>query len=176
MTIELSRCTLRHWHADDEEALARHANNRAVWLNLRDAFPHPYTREDARRFLGAVAKQDPRTYFCIATKEGEAIGSIGYGLREDVERFSSEIGYWLAEPHWNRGIATEVLVAVTRQAIESHRLNRVYALPYEWNASSCRVLEKAGYELEGRLRRSAFKDGRFVDQLMYAFLSEEAGR
>jgi RimJ/RimL family protein N-acetyltransferase len=86
-----------------------------------------------------------------------------------VERVSSEIGYWLAEPFWGRGIATEALVATTRYAAAEHGLTRIYALPFASNTASCRVLEKAGYRLEGRLRRSAIKNGSVTDQLQYAF-------
>jgi RimJ/RimL family protein N-acetyltransferase len=91
-----------------------------------------------------------------------------------VERVSAEIGYWLAEPFWGRGIATEVLMAVTEYAIATHALTRVYALPFAWNAASCRVLEKAGYGLEGRLRRSAIKNGAITDQVQYAFVVPES--
>src|SRR5204863_9899160 len=98
----------------------------------------------------------------------EAIGGVGFVLRPDVERVSAEIGYWLGEPFWGRGIATDALSAVTAYAIEQHQLTRVFAVPFAWNAASCRVLEKAGYVLEARLRRSAIKDGRMTDQLQYA--------
>jgi ribosomal-protein-alanine N-acetyltransferase len=94
-------------------------------------------------------------------------------LHPDVERVSAEIGYWLAEPFWGRGIATEALTAVTRHAIEAHDLTRVYALPFAWNVPSCRVLEKAGFVLEARLRRSAIKDGVVTDQMQYAFIPPE---
>ena len=161
---------VRDWRASDAEALPRHANDRRIWLGLRDAFPHPYTPEDAHRFLAMVAAQDPRTYFCIASPHDEAIGAIGFLRHQDVERFSAEIGYWLSRRHWGHGIATAALVAVTRHAIETHGLNRLYALPFAGNPASVRVLEKAGYVLEGRLHRSAFKDGRFVDQFLYAFV------
>ena len=97
-------------------------------------------------------------------------------LHQDVERVSAEIGYWLGEPFWGRGIATEALDAMTRYAIETHALTRMYALPFAWNAASCRVLEKAGYVLEGRLRRSAIKDGVVIDQLQYAFIAPEHDR
>ena len=96
-------------------------------------------------------------------------------LRHDVERVSAEIGYWLAEPFWGRGITTDALRAVTKYAIESHGLTRIYAVPFAWNVASCRVLEKAGYVLEGRLRNSAIKDGRLTDQMQYAFVVDSAG-
>jgi RimJ/RimL family protein N-acetyltransferase len=82
---------------------------------------------------------------------------------------SAEIGYWLGEPYWGRGIMTEALTAVTLYAIERHQLTRLFALPFAGNVASCRVLEKSGYTLEGRLRRSAIKSGVILDQLQYAF-------
>jgi len=86
---------------------------------------------------------------------------------------SAEIGYWLGESYWGRGIASEALSAVTAYAIEEHHLTRVFAVPFAWNTASCRVLEKAGYVLEARLRRSAVKDGKLTDQFQYAFIVPE---
>jgi ribosomal-protein-alanine N-acetyltransferase len=149
--------------------MARYADNRKIWLNLRDAFPHPYTSDDAREFIRSVRNRTPETSFAIAVN-GEAVGSAGFVPRHDVERVSAEIGYWIAEPFWGRGIATDALIALTSHAIATHSLTRVYALPFARNTASCRVLEKAGYVLEGRLRRSAIKDGVIIDQLQYAFV------
>lgn len=150
-------------------SLALHANNRKVWLNLRDRFPHPYSEHDARNFIRAAHRMNPETFFAIGV-DGFAVGGIGFVLQSDVERVSAEVGYWLGEPFWGRGIATDALRALTRYAIEQHRLTRVFAVPFADNTASCRVLEKAGYTLEGRLRRSAIKDGHIVDQLQYAFV------
>ena len=169
MQLTLTSCVVRSWRTADAEPLARHADNRKIWLNLRDVFPHPYTPSDAREFIRSVRHRAPETTFAIAMGE-EAVGSVGFVLRVDVERVSAEIGYWLAEPFWGRGIATEALVAATDYAITTHRLTRVYALPFAWNGASCRVLEKAGYVLEGRLRRSAIKNGVITDQMQYAFI------
>ena len=169
LELTLRTCVVRSWRTSDSDALLRHANNYKIWLNLRDAFPHPYTRQDARAYIRSVRDRVPETTFAIAV-EGEAVGSIGFVLRHDVERVSAEIGYWLAEPFWGRGITTEALVAVTRFAIDTHRLTRIYALPFAWNIASCRVLEKAGYVLEARLRQSAIKDGKITDQMQYAFI------
>jgi ribosomal-protein-alanine N-acetyltransferase len=167
MDMKLSRCTVRSWKKEDADSVARYANNRKIWMNLRDAFPHPYSISDARRFIDLCQSKDPETYFCIAGGD-EAIGSIGFVMLTDVARFSAEIGYWLGEPFWGRSIMTEALNAVTRYAISAHGLNRVFALPFEWNQASVRVLEKAGYTLEGRLHKSAFKDGQVIDQFLYA--------
>jgi ribosomal-protein-alanine N-acetyltransferase len=172
MQLTLTSCAVRSWRIADAESLARHADNRKIWLNLRDAFPHPYTIRDARDFIKSVRERAPETTFAIDVG-GEAAGSVGFVLRHDVERVSAEIGYWLAEPFWGRGIATEALAAVTQHAVAVHKLTRVYALPFAWNAASCRVLEKAGYVLEARLRRSAIKNGIVTDQLQYAFIVPE---
>ena len=172
MEIKLKSCDVRSWRMGDAEALARHGNNHKIWMNLRDAFPHPYTIHDAREFIKSLRHRTPETTFAISVN-GEAAGSVGFVLRHDVERVSAEIGYWLAEPFWGRGIATEALVAMTDYAIATHALTRVYALPFAWNAASCRVLEKAGYVLEARLRRSAIKNGVITDQLQYAFVVPE---
>jgi RimJ/RimL family protein N-acetyltransferase len=167
--LTLDKCVVRSWRPADAETLARYANNRRVWINLRDAFPHPYTLQDAREFIRAIRSRSPETTFAIAVGD-EAVGSIGFVLHPDVERVSAEIGYWLAEPFWGRGIVAEALAAVTRHAIERHALTRIYAVPFAWNAASCRVLEKAGYVLEARLRNSAVKDGRLTDQMQYAYI------
>jgi ribosomal-protein-alanine N-acetyltransferase len=172
MEIPLRSCVVRSWRLGDADAIARHANNHKIWLNLRDAFPYPYTVQDAREFIKSVKDRTPETTFTIAVN-GEAAGSVGFVLRHDVERVSAEIGYWLAEPFWGRGIATEALVAMTGYTIATHHLTRLYALPFAWNAASCRVLEKAGYILEARLRRSAIKNGVITDQLQYAFVVAE---
>ena len=171
MLLKLKSCVLRSWRIADAEALARHADNRKIWLNLRDAFPHPYTRHDAREFIQSVTSRPPETTFAIAV-DGEAVGCVGFVLRPDVERVSAEIGYWLAESFWGRGIATDALIALTDYAIATHSLTRVYALPFAWNTASCRVLEKAGYRLEARLRRSAIKNGVITDQMQYALVAD----
>jgi RimJ/RimL family protein N-acetyltransferase len=168
MVVKLTSCEIRSWKASDLESLVQYANNRNVWINVRDRFPYPYTTHDGRAFLRHTRDQRPETAFAIAI-HGEAVGGMGFQLQSDVERVSAEIGYWLGEPFWGRGIATEALVALTEYAIATHDLTRVYAVPFAWNTASCRVLEKAGYVLEGRLRRSAIKDGRVTDQLQYAF-------
>jgi RimJ/RimL family protein N-acetyltransferase len=173
--LSLKTCEIRSWRPADLESLVEHANNRKIWLNLRDAFPHPYTPRAGREFLRRMRTMTPQTTFAIAV-EGRAVGAIGFVLHGDVERVSAEIGYWLGEPFWGRGIATEAVVAVTDHAIRAHALTRLFAVPFAWNTASCRVLEKAGYVLEGRLRRSVIKDGVVTDQMQYAFMAPEPDR
>jgi [ribosomal protein S5]-alanine N-acetyltransferase len=169
MKLALTRSIVRSWTNDDLASLVKYANNRKIWLNLRDRFPHPYTRRDGREFINLARSQRPETMFAIEV-DGEAAGGVGFVPHADVERVSAEIGYWLGEPFWGRGIVSEALVAVTKHAVETQHLTRVYAVPYARNEASCRVLEKAGYVLEGRLRRSCIKDGEIIDQLQYAFV------
>ncbi|MYE06597.1 MAG: GNAT family N-acetyltransferase, partial [Chloroflexi bacterium] len=109
--------------------------------------------------------------FAIAST-AQVIGGIGLRLRSDVFRRSAEIGYWLAEPFWGRGIATAALRALTKHAFEQFNLVRIDASVYEWNPASARVLEKAGYTFEARLARSIYKDGQIVDRLIYAKLRD----
>lgn len=172
MHVRLTQAEVRPWQGSDAPSLAAHANNRKVWRNLRDAFPHPYSLEDAHAFIHVALVRTPESFFAIAV-DNQAIGGIGFTLHGDVERVSAEIGYWLGEAFWGRGIVTEALRAVTQYAVRTHELTRVYAVPYEWNPASFRVLEKAGYVPEGRLRRSAIKDGRVIDQVLYAFVVPE---
>jgi RimJ/RimL family protein N-acetyltransferase len=158
---------IRDWCIDDASSIARYANNRKIWTNLRDAFPYPYSKNDALAYISRSLQTDPRVAFAIAT-EREAIGSIGLMPGKDVHRFSAELGYWLAEPFWRRGIMTEAVKAVSKYALETLGFSRIYAEPYATNTASARVLEKSGFVLEGIMRASVFKDGRVLDQFLYA--------
>jgi RimJ/RimL family protein N-acetyltransferase len=175
MRLELVRSVIRSWQEGDADSLAAHANNRKIWRNLRDAFPHPYSVADAQAFIQSARAQSPEARFAIEV-DGRAVGGIGFTLGADVERVSAEVGYWLGEDYWGRGITTEALKAVTRYAAQAHRLTRIYAVPYEWNQASFRVLEKAGYTWEARLRRSAIKDGQVIDQVLFAYVVPESDR
>jgi len=167
MLIPTSFGGIRPWISNDADALVKYANNRKVWLNMRDAFPHPYTGVSAATFLEMTVRQSPTTFFAIATQE-EAIGGIGVSLNQDVHRMTAEMGYWLGEPFWGKGLMTEAVAKFTEYAFESFHLMRIYAEPYASNPNSCRVLEKAGFMLEGRLRSSVIKDGQILDQFLYA--------
>jgi RimJ/RimL family protein N-acetyltransferase len=169
--LELATCTVRSWEWRDRDAIVRHANNRKVSINLRDRFPYPYTLSDARNWLESVVGYEPETNFAIAVA-GEAVGGIGFTLQHDVGRRSAEIGYWLGEEFWGRGIATDALIAVTEHAFANYDLCRLYAHVFDWNGASARVLEKAGYSFEGRLRKSVTKEGQTIDQLMYAMIRD----
>ena len=171
MEFKLTSCTVRSWEWRDREAIVRHANNRNVWLNLRDRFPHPYTNTDARNWLEMVVGVRPENSFAIAVAD-EAVGGIGFTVQHDVGHRSAEIGYWLGEEFWGRGLATQALIAVTDYAFANYDLCRMFAHVFEWNPASARVLEKAGYQFEGRLKKSVTKDGQTIDQLMYAVVRD----
>ena len=166
MEIDCGTCTVRPWRQGDEPALVRHANNLEIWRNLRDQFPHPYTSEDAAGWVKFASAQTPPTNFAIVVDE--PVGGIGLMLHQDVERVSAEIGYWLGESHWNKGIASAAVRAVTTYAFEQLPLTRIFAVPYAGNIAFQRVLEKAGYVREALLRRSAIKDGQVLDQVLLA--------
>lgn len=171
MKLKLSKSILREWKTGDEESLVQHANSRAIWRNLRDAFPHPYTLADASHWIEVANPTTPITNFAIVV-DGAAVGGIGLVLKDDVFRRSAEIGYWLGEQFWGRGIVTEAVRAVTDYAFATFDLCRVYAGVFEWNPASMRVLEKAGYGLECRMRKSVTKDGQTLDELIYAVIRE----
>src|SRR5258707_9012600 len=136
---------VREWGEVDAEAVAGQANDRRVWLGLRDGFPHPYGNEDGKRFIAMARAMPPRTYFAIEV-EGRLAGGIGYTLHSDVERIGAEVGYWLGHEFWGKGIATTALRLLTTHAFQANpELRRLWAVPYATNAASGRVLEKAGY-------------------------------
>jgi RimJ/RimL family protein N-acetyltransferase len=168
--IVLSRCTLRPWRAGDEPSLERHANNRNVSRNLRDRFPYPYTSADAKAWIAFNAGLTPPVQHFAIVVDGGAVGGIAVEPNEAERRRSAEVGYWLAEPFWGRGIATEALRAITEYAFKTFDVCRLEAGVYAWNPASARVLEKAGYTLEGRARQAVIKDGQMTDRLLYGLV------
>ncbi len=162
--------TLRAWRSADVASLVKYANNPNVARQLRDRFPHPYTAADARQFVQAAAKDRPTTGFAI-TVNGEAVGGVGIAPGADVERFSAEVGYWLGEPFWGRGLTLEAVRLISGYAFTTCNMLRLFALPFADNVRSTRVLEKAGYTREGILRASSVKDGVPKDQALYALVN-----
>lgn len=171
LPLDVAGCVIRPFQSSDRDAIVRHANNWNVAQNMRDRFPHPYTMADAEVWLALVPTQSPATNFAIATTE-ELIGGIGLMLQDDVFRRGAELGYWLGETYWGRGIATAAVRAFTCYALEAHDLLRVFAGVFSWNPGSMRVLEKAGYVREGVLRQSVVKDGQVLDKMLYAVTRE----
>ncbi|GIQ82495.1 hypothetical protein KIPB_003647 [Kipferlia bialata] len=168
---------LRH---TDAEAIARHANNPSIAANLRDMFPHPYTLDDAITFLGYSVQEGfdlpPLLGIVYEGERGEGeevVGCVGLTLGKDVERYSAELGYWLSEQHWGKGVVTGAVKAIVQHAFSTLGLLRVFAEPYSHNRASCKVLEKSGFQCEGLLRASSVKSGVVIDQYMYAIVNED---
>ena len=149
----------------------KYANNVNVAKQLRDRFPHPYTAADARQFIHSTVPVRPVTSFAIVV-DGEAVGGAGFAPGADVERYSAEVGYWLAEPFWGRGITADAVRLLSRYAFDTCNMLRLFALPFADNAQSIRVLEKAGYTREATLRANSVKHGVVRDQALYALVNE----
>jgi ribosomal-protein-alanine N-acetyltransferase len=164
-----SLCVVRAPREADASSLARHANDRDIWINLRNAFPHPYTLEDAQWWIDNVSRQKSRVSFVIDVN-GEACGGIGLKLGEDIESGTAEVGYWLGKEHWGRGVMSAALITLCQYAFDSLGLIRLFAVPIVWNSASFRVLEKAGFQREGTLRKACTKDGTVADMAMYALV------
>lgn len=173
MERRLELCTLRPWREGDEQSLARHADNPNVALHLRERFPRPYTLADAESWIAMASKELPAHNLAIEV-EGAAVGGIGLTPGSDIHRISAEVGYWLGERFWGRGIATCALQRFARYAFnEISILNRVFAYVDADHPASIRVLEKAGFRQEGKLLGAATKGGRIVDQFLFGITRRE---
>ena len=167
--LSLEGLVLRPWTSDDEASLVRHANNRNIWRNVRDRFPHPYTENDAKLWI-KIANRDTTMLNLAIEVDRQAVGGVGIVFKDDVYRRTAEIGYWLGEAYWNRGIASQAVAAVSDYVFTHFDIVRLYAGVFAPNRASARVLEKAGYTFEARLRQSVFKDGQILDEMVYARL------
>lgn len=163
---------LRPMRYADREILARLANNKKIWNNLRDMFPHPYTIQDAEKFIDIAKTHEPTINFAIEYKQ-EFAGVMGIILQQDVYRKSAEIGYWIGEPYWNKGIATIALKLATEYGFNELKLERLFAGIFENNNGSKRVLEKCGYKMEGISRKAVFKHKGLIDEYRFGKLKNE---
>jgi [ribosomal protein S5]-alanine N-acetyltransferase len=160
---------LRPWSILDMDNIVKYANNKKIADNLTDAFPFPYSREDAIDFFNRFKDFDPPRVFAIEVG-GVACGSIGISPQTDVHRKNAEIGYWLAEEYWGQGIITEAVRQIVEYGFRTFDINRIFARPYATNIPSHRVLEKAGLKLEARFEKSIFKNGQYLDELIFSIL------
>jgi RimJ/RimL family protein N-acetyltransferase len=172
MKIIFNEFCIRSYEFSDLDAIVKYANNYNVSRLLRDQFPHPYTRFDAEAWLMESCNQEIETNFAIANHT-ELIGGIGIVRQTDVNRFSAEIGYWIAEPFWGKGIVTNALKIFTDYVFRNFEINRIFANVFEGNTASERVLLKAGYKKEAMLRKAVCKEKKFLDEYIYAILKEE---
>jgi [ribosomal protein S5]-alanine N-acetyltransferase len=166
MRIASPSSTLRDWSTNDAASVVKYADNPRIACHLRDAFPSPYTRADADRFI-ALAIGPGRHLFLAIEVGDEAVGGIGISPLEDMRRRTAEIGYWLAEPFWGRGIATDAVRSLVPVAFEQPGIVRLEAGIYADNPASMRVLEKCGFVREAIHKKAVTKNGRLLDEIMY---------
>ncbi len=173
LPIAAGPVTLRRWRKSDRDDLVAHADNRAVWRNMTHLFPHPYTTSDATSWIERCIDQDPPQDLVVAVDD-RLVGVCGMGREEGVNRYTSEVGYWLGERHWGRGIMTAAFRAFVGYVWDTFDVQRLQATVFAWNPASARVLEKSGFTLEGVHRQAICKDDEFVDLLMFSQLRSES--
>jgi len=157
---------LRKWNEADLDSLVKYANNSNVAKWLTNAFPHPYTREDGKAYLSMIANDNPTKVFAIEVNN-EAVGSIGIFPQSDIHEKSAEMGYWLAEGYWGKGIMPKAIDEITKYGFRTFDIVRIFARPFSTNLNSQRVLEKSGFILEAKLKSALFKNGEFLDEMIY---------
>lgn len=162
---------LREFNDSDIARVAELCDNKKIWINVRDIFPSPYTLKDAEFFIGLCNNAKPATTFAIEFNS-ELVGCIGLELQSDIHKKSAELGYWIGEPYWGKGIASQAVPKLVEFGFETFGLNRIYACVYDYNKASCRVLEKSGFQLEGILRKAVYKNESFCDEYRYAIIRE----
>lgn len=158
---------LRPWNIEDAESLVENANNFEIARFMSDAFPYPYTIEHAKNFIAFATKDDPIHIFAIEMN-GKAAGGIGIHPQADIMKKNAELGYWLGEKYWGKGIISKAILEIIPWAFNTYDITRIYARPFGTNIASQKVLEKAGFVLEARIKDNIFKNGAYLDELIYA--------
>ena len=167
------QCEIRSWQLSDAKKLAQMLNNKNILDNLRDGLPYPYTETDGKEYITAMLNADKNEVFAFAvTYCGELAGSVGVVRQSNIHNKTAELGYYIAEEFWNKGIATQAVKSACAKVFESSDILRIYAEPFARNKASCKVLEKAGFVCEGTLRANAVKNGAVEDMKMYALLKK----
>jgi len=159
--------SLRPWTINDLESLVKFANNKKIANFMTNKFPHPYTKENGLQFIEFALKQTPNSIFAIDVN-GQAVGGIGIHPQDDIHCKNAELGYWLAEPFWGQGITTKAIIKMVDYGFITFNINRIFARPFGTNSASQRVLEKTGFKLEARFEKTLFKNGEYIDELVYA--------
>lgn len=164
-------CTIRGWILDDKESLAETLNNPHILRNLRNGIPYPYTIQDAEDYIQAMMKANEQELLAFAiVVDDQVVGSLSVSRGIDIHSWSGELGYYIAEPYWGKGIATSAVQQACKHVFEHTDIIRIFAEPFAYNTASCRVLEKSGFQLEGTLHNYAIKDGKVLDMKMYALV------
>lgn len=169
--MEKNECILRPWRMEDVPALASTLSNEKILRNLRDGLPYPYTEKDAAAYLSAVLAAPAEELFAFAiTVEGKVVGNITAERQRNIHRQTAELGYYLGEAFWGRGIMTSAVRQICHDVFAESDILRIFAQPFAENIASCRVLEKAGFTQEGVLRKNAVKNGRVLDMKLYSLV------
>lgn len=164
-------CKIRKWKLSDAKDLAAALSNQKIQDNLRDGLPYPYTEQDGADYISAMLAANEKETFAFAiTVNDKAVGSIGVFRQENIHRQTAELGYYIAEEYWGKGLMTEAVNQICEYVFEKSDIIRIFAEPFAYNAASCRVLEKAGFQYEGTLRNNAVKNGKVIDMKMYSLL------
>ena len=163
--------TLRPLTESDIESFVYYANNPKIAKNLTNRFPHPYTLENGKEFLSMIEESDPPNVLTIDI-EGRSVGAIGIHPQSDIQCKNAEMGYWLAEPFWGKGIVTNAVIQMVEYGFKNWDIDRIFARPFGPNIGSQKVLEKAGFTLEARFEKTLFKNGEYLDELVYAVRRE----
>ena len=167
------KCRIRKWELSDAKDLAMALSNKKVQDNLRDGFPYPYTEQDGKDFISTMLSADENETFAFAiTVDNIAVGSISVFRQGNIHRRTAELGYYIAEEYWGRGIMSEAVRQICEYVFSKSDITRIYAEPFAYNTASCRVLEKAGFQYEGTLRSNAIKNGKVIDMKMYSKIKE----
>ena len=170
----MMNCKIRKWKLSDAKDLASVISNKKIQDNLRDGLPYPYTEQDATDYISAMLSEDENKTLAFAiTIDNKAIGSIGAFRQKNIHRHTAEIGYYIAEEYWGKGLMTEAVKQICSYIFDKSNNVRIYAEPFSYNKASCRVLEKAGFLYEGTLRSNAIKNGKTIDMLMYSRLKTD---
>lgn len=169
--FKINEITLRRVTPLDTHALVCNANNKKIWDNMRDSFPYPYTIGDAKTFVNLVNKDESQITMAIDYKD-KLIGTISLIFKNDVYKKSAEIGYWIGEKYWLKGVGTIAVEYMTRYGFEILKLHRIYAEVFENNVGSMLVLEKNGYKREGELRDNVYKNGKYLDSIIYGKINK----
>lgn len=168
------KCRIRKWELSDAKDLAAALSNKKVQDNLRDGLPYPYTEQDGKEFISAMLSADENETFAFSiTVDDMVIGSIGIFRQGNIHRQTAELGYYIAEEYWGKGIMTEAVKQICEYVFGNSDIIRIYAEPFAYNIASCRVLEKVGFQYEGTLRSNAVKNSKVIDMKMYSLLKEE---
>lgn len=164
-------CQIRQWKMEDAFDLADALNNKNIMNNLRDGLPYPYTENDAREYIEAMLNSDKDTTFAFAiTLEGKVIGSIGVFRKDNIHSRTAEMGYYIKESFWGKGLGTSAVKQICNYIFANTDIIRIFADPFAYNLASCRILEKSGFQYEGTLRSNAIKNGQILDMKMYSLI------